>query len=34
MSSLEAIAGSDWPRPDADKSTSVKVGENRTVGAR
>jgi len=30
MSSLEAIAVSDWPRPETDIIISVEVGENRT----
>ena len=33
MSSLEAIAVSDWPRPETDKSVSVEVGDNRTGGS-
>jgi len=33
MSSLEAVAVSDWPRPETDKSVSVEVGDNRTGGS-
>jgi len=33
MSSLEAIAVSDWPRPETDITTSVEVGGNRTDGS-
>ena len=32
MSSLEAIAVSDWPRPGTDTTTSVEVGGNITDG--
>jgi hypothetical protein len=32
MSSLEAVAVSDWPRPETEITISVESGENRTSG--